>query len=147
MDLTARIGARIREARARKEFSQSDLARAVQKPRQHLSQIEQGKQQPRAELLLDIADVLGVSTDYLLGRTEPDAPPAVTSTRQETPAPAPTARRKGHARDGTQPAPATNPEPEASLPMCPHCAMPMQPLGDGSRVGCPGCRYSVAGET
>jgi transcriptional regulator with XRE-family HTH domain len=129
MDLTARIGARIREARARKDFSQSDLARAVQKPRQHLSQIEQGKQQPRAELLLNIADVLGVSTDYLLGRTEPDVPPAVTSTRQETPAPARAARRTGRARNGTHTAPARSPDPAAPLPLCPHCAVPMQPSG------------------
>jgi transcriptional regulator with XRE-family HTH domain len=69
MDISERIGERIRLARAKKDWNQSDLARALNKPRQHISQIEQGKQQPRAELLIELADVLGVTTDYLLGRT------------------------------------------------------------------------------
>jgi transcriptional regulator with XRE-family HTH domain len=68
MDTNKMIGERIRLARARKGWKQSDLARALDKPRQHLSQIEQGHQQPRAELLIELANVLGVSTDYLLGR-------------------------------------------------------------------------------
>ena len=62
MNLNEIIGERIRLARTRKDWNQSDLARAVHKPRQHISQVEQGKQQPRAELLIDIADALGVTT-------------------------------------------------------------------------------------
>jgi transcriptional regulator with XRE-family HTH domain len=69
MNINEIIGERIRLARTRKDWNQSDLARAVNKPRQHISQVEQGKQQPRAELLIDIADALGVTIDYLLGRT------------------------------------------------------------------------------
>ena len=70
MNLSERIGERIRTARLRIDWNQSDLARALKKPRQHISQIEQGKQQPRAELLIEIANVLGVTTDYLLGRED-----------------------------------------------------------------------------
>lgn len=69
MNINEIIGERMRLARTRKEWNQSDLARAVKKPRQHISQVEQGRQQPRAELLIDIADALGVTIDYLLGRT------------------------------------------------------------------------------
>ena len=70
MDMNELIGERITQARTRLGLKQTELARRVGKPRQHLSQIEQGKQQPRAELLVEIATVLGVSTDYLLGRVE-----------------------------------------------------------------------------
>ena len=86
MDINELIGERISQARTRRGWNQSELARRLGKPRQHLSQIEQGKQQPRAELLIEIATVLGVSTDYLLGRAQdgrqpvdqaaPAAPPA-----------------------------------------------------------------------
>lgn len=69
MNINEIIGERMRLARTRKGWNQSDLARAVNKPRQHISQVEQGRQQPRAELLIDIADALGVTIDYLLGRT------------------------------------------------------------------------------
>jgi len=69
MNINEIIGERMRLARTRKEWNQSDLARAVNRPRQHISQVEQGRQQPRAELLIDIADALGVTIDYLLGRT------------------------------------------------------------------------------
>ena len=72
MNLSELIGDRIRTARLRRDWNQSDLARALHKPRQHISLIEQGKQQPRAELLIEIADVLGVTTDYLLGRETED---------------------------------------------------------------------------
>ena len=68
MEITKLIGQRIIEARERLGWNQSELARQVKKPRQQLSQIEQGKQQPRAELLVELATKLGVTTDYLLGR-------------------------------------------------------------------------------
>jgi transcriptional regulator with XRE-family HTH domain len=70
MDINALIGERILQARTRRGWNQSELARQLCKPRQHISMIEQGKQQPRAELLIDLANVLGVSTDYLLGRVQ-----------------------------------------------------------------------------
>ena len=88
MDMNELIGERIAQARTRRGWNQSELARRLGKPRQHLSQIEQGKQQPRAELLVEIATVLGVSTDYLLGRTHDERPP----TDQAPPAPPPTKR-------------------------------------------------------
>ena len=88
MDINELIGERISHARTRRGWNQSELARRLEKPRQHLSQIEQGKQQPRAELLIEIATVLGVSTDYLLGRVDDEIQPAA----QAAPAPQPTKR-------------------------------------------------------
>src|SRR5262245_60307374 len=90
MDLNELIGARISQARTRCGWNQSELARRLGKPRQHPSQIEQGKQQPRAELLVEIATVLGASTEYLLGRTHDARQP----TDQSTPAPPPTKRQR-----------------------------------------------------
>lgn len=90
MDINKLIGERIYQARTRRGWNQSELARRVEKPRQHLSQIEQGKQQPRAELLIEIATVLGVSTDYLLGRVDAEIRPA----DQTVPAPQPTKRQR-----------------------------------------------------
>jgi transcriptional regulator with XRE-family HTH domain len=74
MEINEVIGKRIQAARSRKDWNQSDLARALDKPRQHISQLEQGKQQPRAELLVELANVLGVTTDYLLGRSHEEEP-------------------------------------------------------------------------
>jgi transcriptional regulator with XRE-family HTH domain len=61
------VGKRIQAARERKDWNQSDLARALGKARQHISLLEQGKQFPAVPILLQIAQVLEVSTDYLLG--------------------------------------------------------------------------------
>ena len=58
MDINELIGERLTRAH-RRGWNQSELARRLGKPRQHLSQIEQGKQQPRAELLVELATVLG----------------------------------------------------------------------------------------
>ena len=89
MDINELIGERICQARTKRGWKQSELARRLAKPRQHLSMIEQGKQQPRAELLIEIATVLGVSTDYLLGRVDDENQLA----DQAAPAPQPTAKR------------------------------------------------------
>jgi len=90
MDINELIGERISQARTRRGWNQSELARRLGKPRQHLSQIEQGKQQPRAELLIDLATVLGVSTDYLLGCAPVEGQPA----DQGATAPQPTKRQR-----------------------------------------------------
>jgi transcriptional regulator with XRE-family HTH domain len=90
MDINELIGERISQARTRHGWNQSELARRLGKPRQHLSQIEQGKQQPRAELLIELATVLGVSTDYLLGRADDERQP----TDQAAPAPQPMKRQR-----------------------------------------------------
>jgi transcriptional regulator with XRE-family HTH domain len=62
------LGDRIRMHRARLRLSQTDLGKQVGLSTNGVSLIEQGKVDPRASLIRAIADALGVSTDYLLGR-------------------------------------------------------------------------------
>jgi transcriptional regulator with XRE-family HTH domain len=59
---------RMREARELKELSQADIARKTGLQPSHISHFETGKRAPSFENLKALADGLGVSTDYLLGR-------------------------------------------------------------------------------
>jgi len=88
--MTELLGDRIRTARERYGMSQSELARRIKVSKQTMYQIESNKTpDPGALKVKAIADVLRVSTDYLLGReAEPDAPsspaPLPQPTRQRT---------------------------------------------------------------
>ena len=64
------LGDRIRMHRARLRLSQSDLGGKVGLSTNGVSLIERGEVDPRASVIKAIADVLGVSTDYLLGRKD-----------------------------------------------------------------------------
>lgn len=64
-DLKA-IGARIRRARERKGFSQSKLAEMLQISEPHMSDIERGKTSGNMLLIKKLANILGVSADWLL---------------------------------------------------------------------------------
>ena len=67
------LGARIRMARLRYGMSQAELARRIGISNTAMNQIESGKTpDPAASRIKAIADVLGVSTDYLLGRCDTD---------------------------------------------------------------------------
>jgi transcriptional regulator with XRE-family HTH domain len=134
-------GHRLRQTREQRALSQEALGKLVAKDGAYISKIERGVLVSVNTTTLErLVTALATSADYLLGLSD-----------QPTPA-APTPRRKEHARNGThtKTAPLTA-HSDAACPraplMCPHCAMPMQPLGDGARVGCPGCRYSVEGAT
>jgi len=76
------VGKRIQAARERQHLSQSDLARALGKPRQHIHIIEQGTQYPSVPLLRTIAQVLEVSADYLLALEDEAVPRAARSRRR-----------------------------------------------------------------
>ena len=60
---------KIREARKEKGLKQVDLAEKVHVSIQTISGYETGYAQPPVDILVKIADVLEVSTDYLLGRS------------------------------------------------------------------------------
>ena len=60
---------KIREARKEKGLKQVDLADKVHVSIQTISGYETGYAQPPVDVLIKIADVLEVSTDYLLGRS------------------------------------------------------------------------------
>lgn len=65
------LGDRIRQARTRLRMSQAELARRIGISTTSMNQIEMGGTDPRASRITAIAEVLSVSTDYLLGRKEP----------------------------------------------------------------------------
>lgn len=60
---------RVRAARVRNRLTQSALARQMGISPAWISHLENGDRLPSAGLLVRLADALGVSTDYLLGRT------------------------------------------------------------------------------
>lgn len=61
------FGSRLKKAREKKGFSQTELANLLgYKSYKSVSEWEVGKQQPPIKLLVKIAETLGVSTDYLL---------------------------------------------------------------------------------
>ena len=63
------IGERIKEERERLELTQKELGRKIGVCREIMSQIENGARDIKTERLVRLADALGVTADYLLGRT------------------------------------------------------------------------------
>ena len=62
------IGARIAAARKERGLSQGQLAHKSGIAQAHVSHFECGTRAPRIDNLLKLADALGVTTDFLLGR-------------------------------------------------------------------------------
>lgn len=65
MDLSP-IGSRIKAARENKKITQEELAALLDMSTTHISVIERGVKPPKLETFGRIANVLGVSSDYLL---------------------------------------------------------------------------------
>lgn len=64
------FGKRLREARIERHMTQMEVAEAVNIAHRTYQNYEQGIREPAYETLVNLADILNVSTDYLLGRTE-----------------------------------------------------------------------------
>lgn len=58
---------RLREARLKNHLTQAELAEKLNTENNQISRWEQGHKVPRGERLAEIAQVLNVSVDYLLG--------------------------------------------------------------------------------
>jgi transcriptional regulator with XRE-family HTH domain len=130
-------GHRLREARAQRALSQGALGKLVAKDGAYISKLERGVRVSVSTTTLErLVAALDTSADYLLGISDHPTPAA----------PAASWGKKSTAH-GTPMAPAAEPTPPRSPGMCPHCGVPLQPLGDGARVGCPGRRHSVAKST
>jgi transcriptional regulator with XRE-family HTH domain len=68
------IGERIKIARIRRRITQVQLAKSIGISKNSLSQIESGEtMDPRVSTLMALADVLGLSMDYLAGRKEDES--------------------------------------------------------------------------
>ncbi|MDE0678800.1 MAG: helix-turn-helix transcriptional regulator [Gammaproteobacteria bacterium] len=61
---------RLRNARAARHLSQSDLAKRAKLQASAVSHFETGTRKPSFDNLKRLADALRVTTDYLLGRTD-----------------------------------------------------------------------------
>ncbi len=66
------LGARIRDARRRRAATLNDVSALVGRPAPYLSQLENGKVEPKLSLLNELADALGTTTADLLDPTPPD---------------------------------------------------------------------------
>lgn len=68
------IGKRVKEVRTEKGVSQSELAIRCKTSAQYLSQIENGKKQASLQILVAIAEELGVSLNELLNGNQVNNP-------------------------------------------------------------------------
>ncbi|MEI7643933.1 MAG: helix-turn-helix transcriptional regulator [Chloroflexales bacterium] len=67
--MITRFGKKVRHLRERAGLTQSELAYAIglsDRSKGFISEIESAKKIPKATLVLRLANLLGVSTDYLL---------------------------------------------------------------------------------
>lgn len=64
------LGDRLREYREKFHYTQIQVAIYSDITEKAYSNYELGKQMPRLDILMRIADVYGVSLDYLTGRTD-----------------------------------------------------------------------------
>ncbi len=62
------IGKKIAELRKEKNWSQTDLAKAVDVSRDIIGKYERGEHSPSIEITTKLAEALEVSVDYMLGR-------------------------------------------------------------------------------
>lgn len=65
---------RIKELRKKRKITQIRLSIAAEVSQETISAYENGKAEPKMEKLIRIADFLNTTTDYLLERTDNDAP-------------------------------------------------------------------------
>ncbi len=65
---------RIKELRKKRNITQIRLSIAAEVSQETISAYESNKAEPKMEKLVKIADFLNTTTDYLLGRTDNDAP-------------------------------------------------------------------------
>lgn len=68
---------RIKELRKKKQISGESLGEMVGVQKSAISKYELGRAQPSVEVLVQIANILETSTDYLLGNTDDPTPPNV----------------------------------------------------------------------
>ena len=95
MDVRQILGERVRRRRMALGLNQTAFADTVGIPVPTLSSIEHGHQSMYVERAVQLAQALGVSTDYLLGLSDD---PGTTSERpaQASPASQPTRRQRPH---------------------------------------------------
>ena len=61
---------RLTELKSSKQLMQKEIARGAGVPLRTYQRYENGEREPSASIIISLADFFGVSTDYLLGRTD-----------------------------------------------------------------------------
>ena len=69
-----KFATRLKEARIARKLSQEELGKAIGMSKPAISDIERGRRTTTIEKLVELADVLEVSLDYLTGRTDERGP-------------------------------------------------------------------------
>ncbi len=64
--ISKKLGENMRKIRLKKQMSQGDICRTLNLDRAHVSNIENGKQNPTLDTIEKIAKALGVGADELL---------------------------------------------------------------------------------
>jgi transcriptional regulator with XRE-family HTH domain len=78
----AAVGKRMRELRTASRWSRYTVCESIQAPgRGMLADWENGRSLPRADYLLAIADLYGVSCEFILRGTDPPAAPVILTVR------------------------------------------------------------------
>lgn len=70
MDKLQRMGQRLRELRMERKLPQKELAEILDVTLRHYQRVEHGEINLSVLTLCTLADYYGVTTDYLLGRSE-----------------------------------------------------------------------------
>ena len=70
MDKLQRMGQRLRELRMERKLPQKELAEMLDVTLRHYQRVEHGEINLPVLTLCTLADYYGVTTDYLLGRSE-----------------------------------------------------------------------------
>lgn len=65
----------LKSARKKSGMTQQEVADAIGVVQSAYKNYEQGNREPKGEMLVKLADLYGVTTDYLLGRNTEEAPP------------------------------------------------------------------------
>jgi transcriptional regulator with XRE-family HTH domain len=85
MEIREVLAERLRRQRMSLGLNQADLAERTGIPYQVISRLEHGHQSIYVERLVELADTLNVSLDYLVGRTD-NPTPALKRSRSRQPA-------------------------------------------------------------
>ncbi len=64
------IGSRITLLRKEKKWSQIELAKNINASREIISRYERNESVPSIDMIIKIADVFGVTVDYMIGQSE-----------------------------------------------------------------------------
>ena len=69
------FGQRLKELRKSKRITQKELANMLHlSDKSSISRYEKGQNRPQFDVITKIADILNVSSDYLLGKTDKTTP-------------------------------------------------------------------------